>query len=302
MRHLCAGVLLTWSFACWAGTPRISSPPAVGVAVDPATGHLVAIEGVAGRLSHGRLVWEGPVESVWPAASRAIVRSGANWQLLEFTGDLVVSRVIELGERDWVNPVWNSRGTAWLACDESAEHCGVYSAENGAQTREIRSTGRLGAIAFSDNGVDALLRQGDRAVLWTDSDGLVPIAEGTGFGGAFSSDGTRIAVIDEGGALVLADVRSAGSTRVEAPAGAVGIVWVGESVVSVHRSGEIQRWDARGDLVSASQCECQPTGAWVAGQGMVRLHDSLKQMSHYLDFGRGEATFTILPAAVSEVQ
>lgn len=302
MRHLYAGVLLTWSLACWAGTPRVSSPPAVGVAVDPATGGLVAIEGVSGRLSQGRQVWEGPVESVWPARSRALVRSADRWQLLEFNDDLVVSRVVELGEREWVAPVWNSRGSAWVACNESAERCGVYRAEDGAQAREILSSGGLRALGVSDSGVEALLRDGDRAVLWTESGELVPVAHGSGLVGSFSSDGAHLAVINDAGALFFADVRTAASTQVEAPSGAVGLVWLGESVVTVHRSGEIRQWDARGDVLSATDCACRPTGAWAAGQGMVRLHDSLKQVTHYLDFGRGEAAFTILPAVVSEVQ
>lgn len=302
MRHLSAGVLLTWGLACWAGTPRVLPPPAVAVAVDPVTGHLVAIEGVAGRLNVGQRVWDRPVEAAWPAASRAIVRSAEGWQLLEWNEDLSVSRTVDLGEQDWVAPVWNSRGTAWLACGESAEVCGIYSAETGKQMREIRSTAGLRALSLSDSGVEALLRQENRAVLWTESEGLVLVMEGAGLGGAFSADGARLAAVNDAGALVLMDVRTASSTQVETPAEAAGLVWMGDLLVTVHRAGEIRRWDALGGLVSAANCECQPAGAWPAGSGMVRLHESLKRMSHYLDFGRGEAAFTILPASVSEVQ
>jgi len=302
MRHLTAGVLLSWSLACWAGSPRVSPPAAVGVAIHPVEGYLVAIEGVAGRLSLGRRVWGEPIEAVWPAGSRAIVRSANGWQLLELNRELVVSRVVDLGERDWVAPVWNAQGSAWLACAESAERCGVFRAEDGSQTREIRSSRGLRALSLSDSGGQALLRQEDRAVLWTEEDALFPVAAGEGLWGAFAPGSARFAVIDAAGSLVLAEARTAASTQVEVPPGAVGLLWSGGFLLTVHRSGEIWRWDDRGEPVSSAQCDCQPAGAWSAGQGMVRLHDSLKQISHYLDFGRGEAAFSILPASVSEVQ
>jgi hypothetical protein len=302
MRHLCAGILLTGALACWAGTPRVSPPAMVGLAVDPIAGRLVAIEGVAGRLSLGRSVWDGPVEAVWPAPSRALVRSAGGWQLLEFNEDMVVSRVLDLGERDWTAPVWNAHGSAWLACSESTERCGVYRAEDGVQSREIRAAAGLRALSLSNGGSQALLRQGSRAVLWNGNEELVPVAEGEGLFAAFSPDGSRLAVINDAGNLTLADGQAVSTSQVEAPADAVGLVWSGDSMLTVHRSGEIRRWSERGEAIAALLCECQPAGAWVAGQGFVRLHDSLKQISYFLEFGRGEGAFTVLPASVSEVQ
>lgn len=302
MRYLSAGVVLTWSLACWAGTPRVSPPAAVGVAVHPSEGYLVAIEGVAGRLSIGRRLWDVPVEAVWPTASRALVRTADGWQLIHFNEEMAVSGVIALGERDWVAPVWNSQGSAWLACAESTERCAIYRAHDGAQTREIEATGGMRALSLSDSGGKALLRVGDSAVLWNENEELIPLAEGAGLLGAFAPDGHRLAVIDAAGALTLSDLHSASSVQIAAPEGAVGLLWSGDFLLTAHRSGELRRWDGRGDAVLAVQCECQPAGAWPAGQGMVRLHDSLKQISHYFDFGRGEAAFTILPASVSEVQ
>jgi hypothetical protein len=302
MRHCSAVILLVGGLACWAGTPRVSSPAAVEVAVHPVEGHLVSVEGVAGRLSLGRRVWDRPVEAVWPAGARALVRSGAGWQLLEWNQDLTVSRVLELGERNWVSPVWNAAGSAWLACDEVADRCGIYRAENGTQSREIRSTGGLRALSLADDAGQALLSQEDRAVLWDKDDALVPVTAGEGFRAAFAPGGARFAVINSAGTMIVKDTRTASSIEVEAPDGAVGLLWAGGFLMTVHRSGEIRRWDDRGETASIVRCDCAPTGVWAAGQGMVRLHDSLKQVSHYLDFGRGEVAFSILPASVSEVQ
>lgn len=302
MRYLSAGIILSCSFACWAGSPRVSPPSAVGVSVHPVEGHLVAIEGVSGRLSLGRQIWNGPVEGVWPGTSRAIVRSAAGWQLLQFNQEWSVSRVIDLGERDWVEPVWNAQGSAWLACGESTQRCGIYRAEDGNQVREVWAAGGFHALSLSDGGVEALLRQNGRAVIWNAKEELVPVAEGEGLLGAFAPGGHRLAIVDAAGSLLLVDVRTANSTQVMAPAGAVGLLWSRGSLLSVHRSGEIRRWDERGEALSTLHCECRPGGAWAAGQGMVRLHDSLKQISHYLDFERGEGAFTILPALVPEVQ
>ncbi len=302
MRHLSAGILLSCSLACWAGSPRVSPPAAVGVAVHPVDGRLVVVEGVAGRLSLGRQIWDGAVDGVWPAASSAIIRLGTTWHLLEFNQDWSVSRVLDLGEKDWTAPVWNARGSAWLACSESTDRCGIYRAEDGSQVREIRATSGLRALSLSDAGFEALLRQNDHAVLWSANDELVPVAEGEGILGAFAPGGARLAVIDSSGVLRLVDVPGVNSKQVEAPADAVGLLWKGELLLTVHRSGEIRRWNERGETVSAVHCECQPGGVWGAGQGMVRLHDSLKQISHYLDFERGDGSFTMLPAVVPEIQ
>jgi hypothetical protein len=302
MRHFSIGVFFLAPLVCWAGEARVLPPPAVDVVLDPEGGHLLAVEGVAGRLSLGRRIWDGPVESVWPAGSRALVRSAAGWQLLTWNESLTVTGVLDLGPQDWVAPVWNARASAWLACGEGGGYCRVYRAEDGRQIREIRVAGGLRALSLSDVGGTALLGQEDRAVLWRENDDLVPVASGEGLVGAFASGGGRLATINAAGTLAFTDVRSAASRQAEAPPGAVGLVWSGDFLLTVHGSGEIRRWDEQAREVFAGNCGCQPVGAWAVGSGLVRLHDSLKQITHFLDFERGEAAFSLLPAFAPEVR
>lgn len=307
MRHLSIGVFFPAALVCWAGEGRVLPPPSVDVALEPESGHLLAVEGVAGRLSLGRRIWDGPVESVWPAGSRALVRSAAGWQLLTWNESRTVTAVLDLGFQDWVAPVWNARASAWLACGEGGGYCGIYRVEQGRKVREIRLAGGLRALSLSDDGIVALLGQQDRAVLWRENDDLVPVATGESILGAFAPGGGRLATIDSAGTLAFTEVKSAASRQVEAPPGAVGLVWssvvgAGALLVTVHGSGEIRQWDEQAMEVFAGNCGCQPTGAWIAGSGLVRLHDSLKHITHFLDFERGEAAYTLLPAFAPEVR
>ncbi|MBZ2177484.1 MAG: hypothetical protein ACK58M_10610 [Acidobacteriota bacterium] len=280
----------------------MSPPEPIGMVVDPEQGHVLAIEGVVGRLSLGRRLFDGPVDGVWSAGPRALVRAAAGWQLLEWSESWSVVKGIDLGARDWSAPVWNGRGSAWFVCGEGTGICGIYRGEDGRLVRELRGGVGLRPVGLSDNGVDALVSEDGRAFLWTDSDALVPVAAGEGLLGAFAPGGERLVTLDAAGALTFFDVRTAASRQMEAPAGGVGVAWSGGSLVSVHRSGEIRRWDERAELVFAGSCGCEPVGAWAAGQGLIRLHDSLKQVGHFIDFRGGEAVVTLLPALAPEVR
>jgi hypothetical protein len=302
MRLFTTGIFLLWTLACWAGAPRISPPEPVGIALDPEQGHLVAVEGVTGRLSVGRRLFDGPVEAVWPAGSRALIRTAGGWQLLDWSQSWTMAKGIDLGERDWAAPVWNGRGSAWLACGEGTGVCGIYRGEDGRLVRELRGGARLRSLGLSDNGVDALLAEEGGVVLWDGRDALVPVASGAGVLGAFAPGGERLATLDAAGNLRITEVRTAASQQVDAPAGGVGMVWSGGLLVTVHRSGEIRRWDERAESVFAGSCGCEPAGAWIAGQDLIRLHDSLKQVGHFLGFSGGEAVFTLLPALAPEVR
>jgi hypothetical protein len=120
MRHLSIGVFFPAALVCWAGEGRVLPPPSVDVALEPESGHLLAVEGVAGR---------------------ALVRSAAGWQLLTWNESRTVTAVLDLGFQDWVAPVWNARASAWLACGEGGGYCGIYRVEQGRKVREIRLAG-----------------------------------------------------------------------------------------------------------------------------------------------------------------
>ena len=84
------------SSALLAEVTRVSAPT-LGVVADAASGRLIAIEGVPGRLNFGREIWPTPVEAVWLAAeSYALVQVDGSWRLLEWNRDWVLTRTVEL--------------------------------------------------------------------------------------------------------------------------------------------------------------------------------------------------------------
>lgn len=122
--------------------------PTAGIVADPASGRLIAIEGVGGRLNLGKGVWLTAVEAAWLASeSYALVQVDGAWKLLEWNRDWALTRTVELGIQDWSRVVWNPGGSAWLACGDVTPGCAVHRVSDGTIIRRIEAKEKLGAVA-----------------------------------------------------------------------------------------------------------------------------------------------------------
>jgi hypothetical protein len=305
MRSIALGIFLALATTGWTQEMRISAP-AVGVLVDPATGRLATIEGVSGRLSTGRTMWDKPVDRLWTAAgSRAIVQSAEEWFLLEWDAQFQVTRALALESKNWSSVIWNDRGSAWLACAETEGRCVIGSADNGAVTRQIEAPERLFPLALADSGDHALLSRGETALLWAPNDALHPVAEGASLAAAFAPGESRLAITNDAGMLTLVDASSPNPAYLEIDEGSIGVSWMGaqKGLTVAGRDGSVQVLDESGRIASRTSCDCRPSGLWRVGRSLLfRLQDSAKQAMYFVDFENGDARISAIAGMNQEVR
>ena len=279
--------------------------PTAGIVADPASGRLIAIEGVGGRLNLGKEVWPTAVEAAWLASeSYALVQVDGAWKLLAWNRDWALTRTVELGVQDWSRVVWNPGGSAWLACGDVTPGCAVYRVSDGTIIRRIEGKEKLGAVALADNAGDALLQRGNGAVVWGKNDDLTVI-EGAVVAGAFLPGQSRLAVIQDAGPVLLFDAATPNPVQLETGDGAIGTAWTpdGRSLVIAYRDGKIRLIDDSGRISAMADCECRPGGLWQMGRGgMFRLQESTKQQLFVVRVEDGTIQFSILPAREQEVR
>ena len=304
MRCILLIASLAFSWTSSAEVTRISTPT-LGIVADPASGRLIAIEGVRGRLNLGRVLWPTAVQAAWPAAgSRALVQVDGSWRLLEWNRDWAMTRTIELGVQDWARVVWNAEGSAWLACGDLKPGCAIYRASDGAVSRKIDLEERLSAVALADNATEAILRRGNVAFIWARNNEITALAEGVS-AAAFRPGESRLAVVQETGSLLLLDAAAPNPGQIETTEGAVGAAWApnGQWLLVAYRDGQIRIFDDSGQVSGIANCDCVPGGVWQMGRsGLFRLQENTKQQIFVVGIENGAIQFSILPSQEQEVR
>ena len=281
------------------------SAPTLGIVADPASGRLLALEGVRGRLNLGREVWPTTVQAAWPASdSRALVQVDGSWRLLEWNRDWTLTRTVELGVQDWARIVWNPEGSAWLACGDLKAGCAIYRVSDGTISRKIDGEERLSAVALADNATEAILRRGNVALVWARNNEVTELAEGVS-AAAFRPGESRLAVVQEAGSLLLLDAAAPNPGQVQTAEGAVGAAWApdGHWLLIAYRDGQIRVFDDSGQVSGMANCDCLPGGVWPMGRsGLFRLQENTKQQIFVVGIEDGAIQFSILPGQEQEVR
>ncbi len=304
MRRILLIASLAFAGALSAEVTRVSAPT-LGVVADPASGRLIAIEGVPGRLNLGREILPTAVEAAWLAAeSYALVQVDGSWRLVEWNRDWALTRTVELGAQDWSHVAWNPSGSAWLACGDATPGCAVYRVSDGTVIRRIDSPAKLDAVALADNATDALLQRGKVAVVWG-KDNELRVIEGGVAAAAFLPGQSRLALVQDAGSVLLLDAATPNPAQLETEEGAIGAAWApdGRWLVIAYRDGKIRLVDDSGRISGVADCECRPGGLWQMGKsGMFRLQESTKQQIFVVRVDDGVIQFSMLPGQEQEVR